>query len=187
MDVVYGHRLMIDQTDGQIGAWVLPPHSDLALTLADFVPQETLFWRRRIWDEAGGFVDPRFGYALDWDLLLRFRDAGAKMVRFPRFLGAFRIHAEQKTTALEAARPGRVRSSARACSRPEPVEHRGAQAPAAVLPAAHARPRPSATERGDAARMSPLRRPRPKPWIRTSSAAVSKNGRTSAPSGATEY
>jgi GT2 family glycosyltransferase len=101
VDVVYGHRLMIDENDGQIGAWVLPRHDDAVLTLADYIPQETLFWRRRVWDEAGGTVDSTFGYALDWDLLLRFRQVGAKMVRLPRFLGAFRIHSEQKTTALD--------------------------------------------------------------------------------------
>jgi glycosyltransferase involved in cell wall biosynthesis len=101
VDVVYGHRIMVDESDGQIGAWILPKHDDLALTLADYIPQETLFWRRRIWDAAGGFVDPTFGYALDWDLLLRFREAGARMVRLPRFLGAFRVHEEQKTTALD--------------------------------------------------------------------------------------
>jgi FkbM family methyltransferase len=99
VDVVYGHRLMIDEADGQIGAWVLPRHDDRALTFADYVPQETLFWRRSIWEAAGGCVDPSFGYALDWDLLLRFREANATMVRLPRFLGAFRIHAEQKTSA----------------------------------------------------------------------------------------
>jgi FkbM family methyltransferase len=100
VDVVYGNRLMIDAADLQIGEWILPPHDDLALTLADFVPQETLFWRRRVWDAVGGRVDPEFGYALDWDLLLRFRDAGARMVRLPRYLGAFRVHDEQKTTAI---------------------------------------------------------------------------------------
>jgi hypothetical protein len=31
--------------------------------------------------------------------LLRFRDAGAKIVRVPRFLGAFRVHQAQKTSA----------------------------------------------------------------------------------------
>jgi glycosyltransferase involved in cell wall biosynthesis len=98
VDVVYGNRILIDDSDGQVGAWILPSHDDLALTLADYVPQETLFWRRRIWDAAGGSLDSSFGYALDWDLLLRFRDAGAVMVRLPRFLGAFRIHDEQKTT-----------------------------------------------------------------------------------------
>lgn len=102
VDVVYGNRIIIDESDGQIGAWVLPEHDDVALTLADFIPQETLFWRRRIWEAAGGEVDPSFAFALDWDLLLRFREAGATMVRLPRFLGAFRVHAEQKTTVDDA-------------------------------------------------------------------------------------
>ena len=35
---------------------------------------------------------------MDWDLILRFRDAGAKFVRLPRFLGAFRVHPHQKTS-----------------------------------------------------------------------------------------
>ena len=99
VDVVYGNRLMIDEDDGQIGAWILPAHDDRVLTYADYVPQETLFWRRRIWEAVGASVDPSFRYALDWDLLLRFREAGATMVRLPRFLGAFRIDHSQKTTA----------------------------------------------------------------------------------------
>jgi glycosyltransferase involved in cell wall biosynthesis len=102
VDVVYGHRLMIDENDDQIGAWVLPPHEDLVLTLADYVPQETLFWRRRIWEASGGLVDANLAFALDWDLLLRFRDAGARMVRLPRFIGAFRVHDAQKTTVTHA-------------------------------------------------------------------------------------
>jgi FkbM family methyltransferase len=99
VDVVYGHRVLIDDEDGQIGVWVLPPHDDYALGFADFVPQETLFWRRSIWEAVGGHLDETFAYALDWDLLLRFRDAGATMVRLPRFLGAFRMHDDQKTLA----------------------------------------------------------------------------------------
>jgi len=61
------------------------------------VPQETLFWRRSIWEKAGGAVDESFRFAVDWDLLLRFRAAGATFVRLPRFLGAFRVHGSQKT------------------------------------------------------------------------------------------
>jgi FkbM family methyltransferase len=102
VDVVYGHRLMIDDDDNQIGAWIVPRHDDLALTLADYIPQETLFWRRRIWEAVGGALDPTFAYALDWDLLLRFREAGARIVRLPRFIGAFRIHGAQKTTTTHA-------------------------------------------------------------------------------------
>ena len=123
VDVVYGHRLMIDEDDGQIGSWVLPPHDDSVLSLADYVPQETLFWRRRIWEAVGGGLDPTFGYALDWDLLLRFRDAGARMVRLPRYLGAFRIHDQQKSTAAEelgSVECSRLRE--RVHGRPVPVD-----------------------------------------------------------------
>jgi carbamoyltransferase len=42
-------------------------------------------------------MDESFRCALDWDLLLRFRNAGATFIRLPRFLGAFRVHGNQKT------------------------------------------------------------------------------------------
>jgi glycosyltransferase involved in cell wall biosynthesis len=99
VDVVYGHRVIIDPNSNEVGRWVLPDHSDRMLVWADYVPQETMFWRRQIWDKAGGRIDESFQFALDWDLLLRFRTAGAKFVRLPRFLGAFRVHASQKTSA----------------------------------------------------------------------------------------
>ena len=101
VDVVYGNRLMIDENDGEIGTWVLPKHDDVMLTNVDYVPQETLFWRRSIWEAAGGRMDTDFGYALDWDLLLRFREAGGTIVRLPRFIGAFRVHDDQKTSAQD--------------------------------------------------------------------------------------
>jgi glycosyltransferase involved in cell wall biosynthesis len=98
VDVIYGHRVLVDQRSREIGRWFLPPHDDEVLRLNDFVPQETLFWRRRIWDRVGG-IDPSFKFAMDWDLLLRFQAAGAKIVRVPYFLACFRIHAAQKTSA----------------------------------------------------------------------------------------
>ena len=98
VDVVYGHRVLVDNNDAEVGRWVLPRHDDNFLRWADFVPQETLFWRRSIWEKVGSALDESFHYALDWDLLLRFLDAGARFVRLPRFLGAFRLHPEQKTS-----------------------------------------------------------------------------------------
>jgi glycosyltransferase involved in cell wall biosynthesis len=100
VDVVYGHRVLIDEADGEIGRWVLPPHSDEMLRWRDYVPQETLFWRRRIWQRSGAAVDESFHFALDWELLLRFRAAGARFARLPRFLGAFRVHGGQKTNTV---------------------------------------------------------------------------------------
>jgi hypothetical protein len=99
VDVVYGHRILIDENDQEVGRWLLPKHDNAVLSWADYVPQETLFWRRRIWDKVGGRVDESFRFAMDWDLLVRFREAGARFHRLPRFLGAFRVHAQQKTSA----------------------------------------------------------------------------------------
>ena len=98
IDVVYGHRILINELDQEIGRWILPPHDSEVLTWEDYVPQETLFWRRQIWDKAGGRIDDSFKFAMDWDLLLRFKDAGARFARLPRFLGAFRIHPQQKNS-----------------------------------------------------------------------------------------
>lgn len=103
VDVVYGHRLMLDEHDAKVGSWVLPGHHDATLSVLDYVPQETLFWRRRAWEAAGGHLDESLQFAMDWDLLLRLRDSGARMVRLRRYLGAFRVHGEQKThTARDA-------------------------------------------------------------------------------------
>ncbi len=99
VDVVYGHRILIDGAGHDIGRWILPKHEGDVLSWADYIPQETMFWRRELWDAVGGQLDTTFQFALDWDLILRFRDAGAKFHRIPRFLGAFRIHEEQKTSA----------------------------------------------------------------------------------------
>jgi glycosyltransferase involved in cell wall biosynthesis len=98
VDVIYGNRIVIDRDGRQIGRWILPEHDGEILSWADYVPQETLFWRRRIWDRIGGRLDESFQFAMDWDLLVRFRDAGARFTRLPRYLGAFRVHDDQKTT-----------------------------------------------------------------------------------------
>ncbi len=100
IDVIYGHRYIIDEQDRKIGTWVLPPFDDALLPWVDYIPQETMFWRRRAWDRAGGQMDDSFQFALDWDLLLRMRAAGAKFYRAPRFLGAFRVTLHHKTATL---------------------------------------------------------------------------------------
>jgi ADP-heptose:LPS heptosyltransferase/GT2 family glycosyltransferase len=97
VDVIYGHRIIIDEEDREVGRWIMPRHNPATLEWIDYVPQETLFWRKRAWDLAGG-IDPSFQFALDWDLLARFQQAGCRLVRVPYFLGAFRVHAEQKTS-----------------------------------------------------------------------------------------
>jgi glycosyltransferase involved in cell wall biosynthesis len=101
VDVVYGHRVLIDDDGREVGRWITPRPACSDLRLHDFVPQETVFLRRRVWDRVGG-IDTSFRFALDWDLLLRLSAAGARFARVPWFLGGFRLHSRQKTrTHLE--------------------------------------------------------------------------------------
>ncbi len=100
-DVIYGNRIYIDAAGRETGRRVLPRHDPAALKYIDYVPQETLFWRRRVWSAVGP-LDASFQYALDWDFILRVQEAGFEMRHLPRFLGCFRVHDGQKTTAMEA-------------------------------------------------------------------------------------
>ena len=102
VDAIYGNRILVDESSHEIGRWFLPEHDHEILRLYDFVPQETLFWRRRIWDKVGG-LDTSYKFAMDWDLLLRFQAGGARIVHLPRFFACFRIHPAQKTAAAMRA------------------------------------------------------------------------------------
>jgi glycosyltransferase involved in cell wall biosynthesis len=96
VDVIYGHRLIIDSGGAEIGRWYLPEFDPEVLKWVDFIPQETLFFRASAYQKAGG-LSPDFHFAMDWDLLLRFQQSGCHFQRLPYFMGCFRLHEEQKT------------------------------------------------------------------------------------------
>ena len=99
VDVIYGNRLIVDEAGREVGRWVLPEHDSEILTFIDYVPQETMFWRRRIWERVGGRFNTDFHFAMDWELLLRFIHAGAVFRHLPGLFGAFRVHGQQKSQA----------------------------------------------------------------------------------------
>lgn len=100
VQVIYGNRIIINENGEDVGRWVLPPHDGNILLWSDFIPQETLFWRRTLWNKVGGCMDESYQFALDWELLLRFQSDNAKFERTARFLAAFRLHNLQKTSQL---------------------------------------------------------------------------------------
>jgi glycosyltransferase involved in cell wall biosynthesis len=106
VDVVYGDRLIVDDKSRLIGKWRLPPHDPAVISIVDYVPQETLFWRRSAWERVGEAFDDALQFAMDWDLILRFQSTGAKIVHVPIYIGAFRVHQLQKTHS--AIKLGRV-------------------------------------------------------------------------------
>jgi glycosyltransferase involved in cell wall biosynthesis len=62
---------------------------------AGFIQQESTYWRRSLWERAGGRLDDSLKLAADFDLWARFHRAGAKLygVRVP--LACFRLHSNQ--------------------------------------------------------------------------------------------
>ena len=65
------------------------------------IQQESTFWRRSLWERAGGRLEASLPLAGDFELWTRFyRHAELYAVTTP--LGGFRVHPEQKTTGHEA-------------------------------------------------------------------------------------
>ena len=98
VDAIYSHRCTVDEANKVIWYWILGRHSNWYMSRWDLIPQETCFWRRRLFDRTGN-IDPAFRFAMDYDLFVRFMQKG-KMVRLNRFLGVFRKHTEAKTSQL---------------------------------------------------------------------------------------
>jgi len=75
-----------------------------------FVQQESTFWRRGLWDAAGGALDTSFEPAADFELWRRFFDH-AELWTIDTVLGAFRVHGAQRTASqLDAYREQALRA-----------------------------------------------------------------------------
>lgn len=65
---------------------------------AFWIQQESTFWRRSLWERAGGFFDDRLGLAGDFDLWRRFFET-ATLYGVAAPLGCFRRHPSQLTAS----------------------------------------------------------------------------------------
>lgn len=109
VDFIYGHRCIVNEFNEVTRHLILPPHSNFLMRRWDLIPQESCFWRRSLFEKMGN-VDPSYHFAMDYDLFVRYMSAG-KFRRVNRFLAAFRIHQNAKSStqlatigAIEIAR-----------------------------------------------------------------------------------
>ena len=95
---------------------VSPAYSNIYDILAgDYrgIQQESVFWRRSLWEEAGGVLDESLRAAADFDLWLRFFRL-AELYHVQTVLAGFRVHEDRLANAevgLHARESARVQSA----------------------------------------------------------------------------
>jgi glycosyltransferase involved in cell wall biosynthesis len=97
VDVIYGNRQFIDEKGFFTFSQPYRTFDAETLKRACFIPQECVFWRRSIYEKAGNYVNKSFHFAMDYELWLRFIDAGAKFQSFDEVFGLFRSYSNQKS------------------------------------------------------------------------------------------
>jgi len=79
------------------GCYLPPLDRSLAI---EWIQQESTFWRRELWEEAGSYISPEFFYAFDFDLWAKFF-SHAELYATVSPLAGFRAQVNQKTRSME--------------------------------------------------------------------------------------
>jgi len=99
-DAVYGNALLIDANGNGLRPQKEIPFSRfIFLHTYNYIPSMSMFWRRSIYDRAGGF-NPAFQMAFDADLWMRFSDHGT-IKHVARQWSRMRFYPEQKSQRLK--------------------------------------------------------------------------------------
>ncbi len=92
--------LLLDELLDLDGAWLV----------GQFFYQPEVFFSRGLWEKAGGRVDESLYYSMDYDLWVRFAEAGGTLHAVGRPLAWYRVHPDQKTYV-----PAKYNGELRAC------------------------------------------------------------------------
>ena len=94
---VYGHGYQIDEDGNVISRFAPTQEFDLwrLLNLSDYILQQSVFFRRSVFDEIG-WLDEDLHYGMDWEILMRI-GLRYPMVLVPRDMGAIREYAAAKS------------------------------------------------------------------------------------------
>jgi glycosyltransferase involved in cell wall biosynthesis len=109
VQAVCGWSVTVDEDGKRVGAQVYPQPTREVLRLRPRLAQETVYWRKSVWERLGP-LDASLHLCLDRDYWLRMAEAGVVPRLIRRFLGAYRVHPGQKgATQREAARAEETR------------------------------------------------------------------------------
>jgi len=99
VDLVYGDLNLVDAEGKRL--YTARPLLRLGILVYEnaFIPQQAMFWRRSLYERVGG-LDPLLCFAMDFDLVVRFLLAGARVRKLPGILANYRWHPAAKSSTL---------------------------------------------------------------------------------------
>jgi glycosyltransferase involved in cell wall biosynthesis len=99
VDLVYGDLNLVDAEGKRL--YTARPLLRLGILVYEnaFIPQQAMFWRRSLYERVGG-LDPLLYFAMDFDLVVRFLLAGARVRKHPGILANYRWHPAAKSSTL---------------------------------------------------------------------------------------
>jgi glycosyltransferase involved in cell wall biosynthesis len=104
LEVLYGDYSLLYPDGRRIAKPKISFDFNMSLHAFLMIPQPSAFWTRRLYEEVGG-LNPRYQYAFDYDLFLRFghflRDRPAAIRHIQDLWAWFRIHDASKSVSLQ--------------------------------------------------------------------------------------
>lgn len=101
---IYGEGYQIDEAGNVISRFEVTQQFNLwkLLNLSDYILQQTVFFRRSVFDEVG-WLDETLFYGMDWEILMRI-GLRRRIAYVPHYMGAIREYPSAKTFAGGAKR-----------------------------------------------------------------------------------
>ncbi len=100
VDLITGGLRTVDAGDRRLfTSWAALDLRTLTYESA-FVSQPSTFWRRAIYQKAGG-IDASYRFAMDFDLFVRMLLEGARVLKVRQVLANYRVHPESKSSNLQ--------------------------------------------------------------------------------------
>jgi glycosyltransferase involved in cell wall biosynthesis len=97
-ELVFGNCLhFVNDQELAYGSDVRSEHHRRDLRLADYIIQPSSFWTREAWLKAG-VLDETLHFGFDWEWFIRAMKAGVDFQPEDRYLSAYRIHDQHKTS-----------------------------------------------------------------------------------------
>jgi glycosyltransferase involved in cell wall biosynthesis len=96
---VCGWRELIDESGGPVSSLAFPQPTPEVLRRRPILPQETVYWRRSLWERLGP-LDASLRFSMDLEYWLRMLEHGVVPRLIPEFLGVFRWQPGQKSQNL---------------------------------------------------------------------------------------